>query len=326
MSVGSTGIVTSVRGIPGGPVSVYARGTTTPADSGPLDIGFAFNTAPGQQQVSGYTVVKSMEGNSINSGPVVERIRCLDGSIGLTQKVGQPEGQGEVFITAQNTGISGEMEYLSYGNAKFERQGLFQYTKLLGWDTSAGPNNIDTAFFTRFTVPYGIDESADFLVKLYFTVFGTQDIPVGADPRYAGLVFNYAVLPDNLAITADDAWNSMVDSASASNPLGLLESDPISVYLPLGKTGADPVYRAWDPMLLHNDDDLSDIPRRRSSALGYPIPNTDTLSYWNAAWGVPRVKSGSVVVVKIARGPVSGVLEYSSPLGFLNMKYKLAVI
>jgi hypothetical protein len=326
MSVGSTGIVTSVRGIPGGPVSVYARGTTTPADSGPLDIGFDFNALPGQQQVGGYTVVKSMQGHRINTGPVVERLSCPDGSLSITQRLGHPSGQGDVFISSQSNGFGGELEYLSYGNAKFERQGMFQYTKLLGWDSDLISGNINTGFYARFIVPHGLDPALDFKALLYFTVFGTQDIAAGQGISYAGLVFEYSVLPDYVGVNQDPAWNSIADTAGPSNPLGLLNSDPIAVELPLGTTSGDPVYRAYDPVMLHNDSDLADQDRRQYLGLGPAVPDSTTLSYWDSNWGQPRLKPGSVVAIKVSRGPISSGQEYKYPLGFLNLRWKLVTV
>jgi hypothetical protein len=140
------------------------------------------------------------------------------------------------------------------------------------------------------------------------------------------MVFEYSVLPDYVGVNQDPAWNSIADTAGPSNPLGLLNSDPIAVELPLGTTSGDPVYRAYDPVMLHNDSDLADQDRRQYLGLGPAVPDSTTLSYWDSNWGQPRLKPGSVVAIKVSRGPISSGQEYKYPLGFLNLRWKLVTV
>ena len=319
-TIGNTGYVTSLQPAPGSPIRVYQCGTTDDATVGDLSLALDLNLKIQDTGRSGYQVVKWTDGDKLQRGPVVEKVIAGRG-ITITESAGAPAGQGVVTIhTADDTTYSGDFEEVALENAKQEIIGMFPYIRLLDWTT--GGTNIGTGFVLKFRVPHTLPADKPYTVTFYATVFGEADIPYDVTPhvKYAGLRFEYSILPDVNTVVANNWMNT-------SNLLdNLLESPGIDVAIPFGNTGVTPgteLYKAYDPMLVHNTPSLGpDTAGQHAQIFGNPFPTADDFpTIPEATLGV---YPGYLVGIRISRTNVADPLnEYTNSIGFINLRWVL---
>lgn len=334
MSIGDTGTITSLRPAPNAPVRITRCGTNEVATMGDLTINVDLNLSSQNASMPGYQVFKSVLGQSLQKGPVVEKIMCPDGSIAITQNVGAPAGQGIVSLSAGVLNFGGDFEEVALENAKQELIGMFPYIKLLGWQTG-GASNVPSGFVAKFRVPHTLSAGTGFKVVVYMTVFGEDSIPYapGATIQYAGIDFSYSILPDFTSIVynssvAEPAWNSL----DRQLQMGLMTVvEPIHAAIPLGDPTAPGdangmVYSAYDPMLIHNNSaetpDLN-LSRKIAKILGGELPVKANILNWPLATE-PVVMPGALVGIRVQRSDlVAGGAEYTGNLGFINIRWRL---
>lgn len=319
---GSTNYVTSIRPAPGSPITVNQCGTMDAADTGDLELGLNLSLSTEDVGVSGHMVVKRADNGKLQRGPVVERVVAGPG-ISVSQNPGSPQGQGTVVVGLSGlTSYSGDFEEIALENAKQELVGMFPYVRLLGWRTNAA--NINTGFVAKFRVPHDVLDQY-YKVNVYATVFGETGITAATRQLYAGLSFTFSILPDVKPIgTPLEA----ADLPTQNLITGLIQPAAATIVdVPIGNVAATPVYSAYDPVLIHNDPYLPDIPGHQSKVLGMPFPTPAQVPAWastvesSAAIGV---RPGSLVGVKFARAnTASPADEYTGGLGFINLRWKI---
>ncbi len=332
MAAGDTGLVTSLRPSTGSPIRVLQCGTTESGTTGDLELDLDLNLEIEDANLAGWRAVKAIAGQKLRRGPIVEKIMAGSG-IEISQSAGAPLGQGIVTISTASNQFSGEFETVALENAKQDVIGMFPYIRLLGWTTGSS-SNTPTAFIGKFRVPHSISYDSQFRVVVYATVFGEQEIPWvgGGSILYAGLSFEYSILPDHTAIInplpgGDDVWNSLDETL----PDGMMTmAAPILGEVPFGKYDAgdpsQPIYKAYDPLLVHNDDTLVDADRRQAQIFGAPFPVRTDLTGWTAPED-PVVRAGSLVGIRISRADVlSAGQEYTGAVGFINLRWKLVSV
>lgn len=315
-----TGPVTSLRGAPGSGVRVLACGSGDEYDVGDLMIDIDPIGDVVDSDVQGFNVVKEGGGGVFKTGPVVEKI--VAGSGITISKLGKaPLGQGTVVISASNSGIRGEFEEVALQNAKQDLVGMFPYIRLLGW--TSGGSNVPSAFVMKFHVPY---DNADnlYAVHLLMSVFGTESYTAGST-RYAGIQLNYNILPDlNPTDDATDASANIKDDLIAPDASRLIGVPIVSEVL-----GTVTSYTAFDPILLRTTgEDIKDVTGKVSSALGNALPYSAECKKYMADHSVDvvGVRPGYTVAVRISRSDLPDTItgaEYTSPLGFMNMRWIL---
>lgn len=316
------GPVMSLSGAPGSGVRVVSCSSGEAASVGDLMIDIDPLGDVVEDSLTGYKVVKAGGGGVFKTGPVVERIVQGPGIV-LTRIGTAPLGQGTVVISTAEGGIQGDFEEVALQNAKQDMVGMFPYVRLLGWRNDEAAQNIPSAFVLKFHVPYD-NTTALYKVGFSASVFGTQGY-VGTDIRYAGLKMDYSILPDLTPVS--DAETGTYASANVQSDLispdsaRVLELPIVSVY-----DGVTASYSEFDPVLIHTVDGEPDITGKRYAAFGNTIPYDDECkSYMNSKQlTTVAVKPGYTVAVRISRGPaVSGVVEYTAPVGFMNMRWML---
>jgi hypothetical protein len=281
-----------------------------------LDMDLKLTSLDGNER--GFQVVKRTDGNRLVRGAVVEKI-VVGAGLSVTQSGNAPAGQGIVTLSLANSAntYTGDFEEVVLENAKQEMIGMFPYVRLLGWET--GGNNTPTGFTAKFRVPHTVKEDDTYRVVVYATMFGEDDVAFEEDalPTSAGLTFTYAVLADVFAIGSVGTTSNLVDN--------LIEPATVrSVSVPMGDTGADPIYKSFDPMLLHNNpyEADADVPGKKAQVLGSPFPNTDDIPDWDS--GVLGVRPGSLVAIRISRADLDNPdNEYTGALGFINLRWVL---
>jgi hypothetical protein len=143
--------------------------------------------------------------------------------------------------------------------------------------------------------------------------------------RYAGLKVDYSILPDLNPVKDDDSGT--YESANIQDDLISPDSSRV-VEIPVVSNIEDSVfsYIAFDPLYVHTVDGEEDIPGKKYEALGDPIPSAEECKKYMERKSIATigVKPGHTVAVRISRGPVvSGVAEYTAPIGFMNMQWAL---
>jgi hypothetical protein len=334
MGIGNTGIVTSLRPAPDSPIRVLKCGTGEAGTVGDLALDLDLNLQDVNANLAGYQVFKGVSGSKLLRGPVVERIIPGPG-ITITQPAGVPNGQGAVTISSDSSAYGGEFEEVSLENAKQERIGMFPYIRLLGWTT--GATNINSGFIAKFRVPHTLgyaDVVPQFKVVVYMTVFGETSIAAAIGHKlYAGIDFEYSILPDFFPVSYGGsdtaaAWNSL----DATLPDGLMTlASPIHADIPFGDVAAlpNPIYKSYDPMLIHNNStgELADTDRRIAQVLGNPFPNAPELAGWTLPADKAVVRPGSIVGIRVTRSAATaGLSEYTNPIGFINIRWRLISI
>ena len=323
MTIGNSGVVTSLRPAPNSPIRVLQCGTGTPGTVGDLALDMMLDLQFPNGGLAGYNVVKGVQGNILLGGPVVERIIPGPG-ISVTQSAGAPQGQGVVTISAGQNAYQGDFDTIALLNAKEERIGLFSYIRLLGWST--GGSNTNSGFTAQFRVPHTV-ANVPYRVILYATVFGEQDIPFGPNPSalLAGINFTYSILPDVFAI--DPVSYPATSSLNLQSQL-LQPASVMQTVVPFGDPTvvSGSLYKGFDPILVHNNDQEGpDLVNQRVQALGSPFPNVNDFP----AWATPStlgVRPGSLVAVQFNRTGIVSGREYTGALGFINLRWVLVTL
>lgn len=315
-----TGPVVSLRPAKGSPIVVRRCGTTESASVGDLELDADLLADVFDSDERGYKAVKASRNGKLLLGPLVERIVAGPG-IELQQTIDQPTGQGVVTIAATNSSYSGEMDTIALENAKEEMVGMFPYIRLLGWDD--GGSNIPTGFVAKFQVPTGIVDDV-YRVRLYATVFGEESFSGSSGKQVAGVSMNYSILPDWTPVSGTG-----VETASLNLKSDLISCDsPVSADIPFG-VGADGSfsYKAFDPILVHNDPSIEDVDGRSSRALGDPLPSGSECESYLASHLIGTssfgVRPGYIVSVKFSRSAPSSGTPYTGRLGFINLRWSL---
>jgi hypothetical protein len=319
-----SGVVTSLRPVAGAPVRVVRCGTNIPATTGDLAIDVDLTLKDEDRKLSGHQVYKRIEGNKLIKGPVVSRLLAGPG-ISVSSPSGVEQGYGDVTVALTDGGFSGDFEDVALENAKQELIGMFPYIRLLGWNSEA-TTNIPSGFVARFQVPKEL--IGEFQILLYITLFGESTIPnvVGGNQRLsAGLEFSYNVLRDYQP--KEESMGTLLDS------LIVPATDPIPLMVPFGKiptNTTDPVYKAFNPMIIHNNPkDSADDPGRLVQALGTPFPRSGDIKGGAVSTSLHEVTvmAGSQVAIRIRRASVTTPgLEYTGSLGVLKLRWQLAPV
>lgn len=316
---GPSGVVTSLRAAANSPIKVKRCNTADDATVGDLEIDLDLNLQAQDESLAGYNVVKATNGQKLLRGPVVERIVAGPG-IDVSQAAGNPQGQGTVTIGLSSAATyTGDFEEVALLNAKEEIVGMFPYIRLLPWVT--GSTNVPSGFICKFKVPHNISVTSRFRVILYASMFGEVDV-AAASTKYAGLVFSYSFLPDYTEIQTGDAFRSLKNAFAPAAPYATR-----TISVPFGGTADG--YTGFDPLLMHTDINLVDVPNKSFYMGVNMFPNAQ--GFGSPDWPNPDdvcVRAGSLVGIKIQRGalPAGSLTEYTSSLGFINLRWKLVVL
>lgn len=324
LAMNTAGIVNSIKGR--APISVVDCETGEPASTGDLEILADFNFSTDDGTLGGFKVIKEVAADgTLRRGPVVEKI--LAGA-GITVSSVDPTfpGQGTVRVAFAGDGVTrGEFNDISLLNAKQELvpNRLFSFIKLLPFD-SAISSNVNTAFIAKFRVPQFL--TGTYKIVVYATIFGLEDVLVGVNPddkQWAGLTFTYNILQD-LTDEGSPATPVYVPRNLASlGAAGVLETVvPLADDVPFGILGSG--YTAYDPILLHNDESISELPGQITDPFTtyFPVTGEDP----------ETVTAGDLVAVKFERsapqdaGHLGAPNEYTEALGFINLGWKLVEV
>jgi hypothetical protein len=325
MAMAAAGIVTSIKASSESSLRIVDAATGQPAIIGDLEIQGDLTFLVEDTGEAGYSVAKSVGDNGkLQFGPVVEKVLPGPG-LYVRNFGGAPEGQGTVEIGYDGDGLgSGNFEDITLLNAKQEvvPNKIYSFIKLLDWD-SAAANNIETAFQAQFRVPPSL--SGNYRALLYFTVFGLEKIDTGvnvSNTQWAGLTMDYSIIRD-LTLSGTPAY---VDDT-------LLGANQVSYQLPTdvpfgrlaGSTVPGVAYRAYDPILLHNDPDLTPIEGQIADPfMGSGIPTASDVSGGTFS----LLAAGDLVAIKLRRSTPTlahqgGSKEYKPSIGFINLRWKL---
>ena len=243
--------------------------------------------------------------------------------ITITSPPGVPEGRGRVTVAlAEGQNYAGDFGDTAFHNAKQELIGMFPYIRLLGWD-SLSQQNVPSGFVTKFQVPHTLEGA--FQIMVYATVFGEDDIVAGSGVQHAGVEFTYSMLRDYQP--EDDTYGTLVDNL-------ITPQAPLSVEIPFGdEDGIDydgdvMVYKAFDPMVIHNNpNDTLDDPARIVRALGelFPQVPANKGNATEVALANVTAQAGSMVAIQFMRTGVSNPnTEYKGRIGFMKLRWRLA--
>lgn len=321
-----TGPVISLHPAEGSPITVKRCGTTEDASVGDLELDVDLLAQVYNSDETGFKAVKASKNGRLLLGPLVEKIVAGPG-IELQQTVGQPLGQGTVTIAATNATYSGEMDTIALENAKEEVIGMFPYIRLLGWRESAGSSspNIPTGFIAKFQVPTSIVDDV-YRVKLYATVFGEDSFENQESQLYAGVSMTYNILPNWFPISGNG-----VETAALNLKGDLIAPDKsLVVNVPFGSGGSEPgtfSYKAFDPIIIHNDPLIADAAGRSYGALGSPFPTEQACSGYLSSHLIGTssfgVRPGYIVAVKFSRANPGITPAYTGKIGFINLRWSL---
>lgn len=327
----AAGLVTSIEAGTG--VAVVDRNTGLPATSGDVRISAQFDVDTTTSDEAGALVVKSVSTDGkLRRGPVVEAIQ---GGAGVTVTSSITGGKGTVRISTDTTGLTyGDFEEIILLNAKQEivPGRLTPYIKLLGW-TSTLSNNVNSAFIGKFRVPYSL--TSQYRVAVYATIFGLDDVNPADNSlhkRFAGFKFTYGVLPDYTNFAAPTTPAVVQRNLRVTGATGVLETQvwpATDIAVGCGGTipGSTQGYTAYDPFVLHNDPNMTELDGQvLAPFMGlFPLASEDPAG----------VTAGNLVMVKFERasthpsgstpgtGHQSTSQEYTGALGIVSLKWKL---
>lgn len=324
MRLTTTSVVTSLQPAAGSPIKVVRCGTNDAATTGDLALDLDLNLTEENANLADYQVFKRVQGSKLLKGPVVSKIIAGAG-ISISNSPGVPQGAGDVTISmSASQSYSGDITDIAFDNAKQELIGMFPYIRLLDW-TTGNARNVPTGFVGKFVVPH--DLVGSYQVAVYMTIFGESDVafPVGiVNRKLAGLSFSYSILHDY--DPSYDTYGTLLDN--------LIE--PISsraVEVPFGKTtglvynGTTYLYKAYDPMIIHNNpNDTSDDQARIVRCLGPLFPAVGDKKGGVVEPDLTKlaVQGGNLVGVRIQRSNVSvSADEYTGKLGFARLRWQL---
>ncbi|MFC1453600.1 hypothetical protein ACFLQL_00280 [Verrucomicrobiota bacterium] len=331
MATGDSGIVSSLQPAPNSPIRVLKCGTSEDGTVGNLMLDLDLQLTELSSNIEGYQVYKGISSNKLLKGPVVSEIVAGPG-VTISSPPGVDNGRGKVTVgLSSGAGLSGLFENVSLENAKQEKIGMFPYVRLLGWVT--GGTNINTGFTCNFKLPHTI--SGNYRVLVYLTMFGETVVSnvEGVDPstliKYAGLEFSYSVLHDYLTPAGDNSIDNLVDGI-------ITPASAVSIDVPIGLAATYPanIYNAYDPIIIHNNENEPVKENMRIMwLLGNPFPKVEYdgggTQIGDLQGGSPvdpayaYVTAGSLVSIRVRRAASSATPAYTSNLGFINMMWQL---
>ena len=315
-----TGPVTSLHSAEGSPIKVFRCGTDEPASVGDLSLDLRLELDASDSGEKGYKVVKRTRNGRLLLGPVVERIVAGPGiSISKTSNV--PDGQGTVMISADGTMYNGDFETVALENAKLESVGMFPYIRLLKWDGGSS-SNIPTGFVAKFHVPATAYVTM-YRVKFYATVFGEESFEGQASPLNAGVRMDYNILPDFGAPYAIPTISNLKEDLISPDSAAVLN-------IPFGsQSGNGYEYKAFDPMLVHNDSSIDDEYGRSYQVYGAAFPNNEDCSNYcskHQIVGSFGILPGYTVAIRFSRTAPTAGSAYTAPIGFLNLRWSIEAV
>lgn len=304
MRVGPTGFVTSLQPAPGAPLKITSAETGASANQGALQIGLDVNFSTGPKDVPGFEVVKRINGNVFETGPVVEKIIAGPGINASLDK-------GAVTLSLGNVVYSGDFETIALINAKQDMAGgVFPYTRLLGWNNDG--HDTASGFTAKFRVPDNIPWK-EYNVVISASVFG--EVAATSDMQAFFRLSAYT-LPD---------YACSPEPESGSHLGGI--DRPDSGATPLIPVRFNNGYSAFDPELIHGfpDTRITDIPAdkpgQRQRVQSLLLKQSDGVS-------PIVVKPGYFVGIRIDRtgpGDSSSVVPYTRSIGFVSLRWNLVV-
>jgi hypothetical protein len=328
---GCSSIVTSLQPRAGSPIKVTRAGTVEDASDGDLELDIDLELSEESAGIEGYDVVKTTDGQKLLKGPVVSEVVAGPG-ISISSPPGVASGRGRVLISSDSAGAySGDFSNIALRNARQELMGLFPYIELLPWDNGSSSNR-ESGFIASFVVPTTLQ--GEYKVYVDMTVFGLEDIDYvegGANTKkYAGLTFDYGVLRDYSP--SSDVNRTMIDNVVKP------ATGPMLVDIPFGYDGgiiyvdadgnneAERVYKAYDPMIVHNNPSRSDEEGRILRVLPPAFPVTGDLigNVASIDFSQVSVQAGSQVSIRVQRADASQEDDqYVGAVGFTQLKWSL---
>ena len=315
-----TGPVTSLRPAVNSPITVRRCSTGEDASVGDLELDLDLTLGVRDNNESGFKAVKGFRGGKMTLGPVVEKIIAGPG-ISLGMSAGSPDGQGTVTIRADGTSYSGEFETVALENAKLESIGMFPYIRLLKW-TTGSRSNVDSGFVAKFHVPATLEPGV-YRVRFYATVFGEEPFGEGGYRKFAGVSMDWNVLPDFTAFHD----NGIVRNNLRSSVLKAKEETVLNI--PFGIESFDGSarsyrYDAYDPMLVHNDRTIEDVPGSSCLVLDHSFPDENDMDDTSCfGGGVVGLRPGDTVAIRFSRCANTVGSPYDGSIGFLNMRWTI---
>jgi hypothetical protein len=321
MAMAEAGIVTSLTANSESGVSIKDAVTGESSSTGDLELAFDLSLATQDTGATGADVIKEVSGNQLLTGKVVEKIIPGPGIVATPADPNFP-GQGTVTLSVSGGQGGDYFRDVTYENAKKDLVPgkLFSFTKLLAFDsTSSG--NVPSSFLAQFRVPQTL--TGRYRIIVYFVVFGLDDLATGVAPQdtqYAGLDLTYSVLPDLTKVGEPnfpgfDYVNDSFLLDASETTLSLINDVPF---------GSDTEgYKAYDPILLHNDPNIAEIPGQVTAPFGSLFPT--------AADTPPEVTAGNMVAIRVKRvipqlAHQGGTVEYTGEIGFIDLRWQLVEI
>lgn len=321
MALNTAGIVTSIKGV--APISVVDCNTGEPASTGDLQITADFSFTADDGNLAGFKVVKDVASDgTLRRGPIVEKILAGAG-INVDSVNPTFPGQGTVRISFAGDGVTrGEFNDISLLNAKQELvpNRLFSFIKLLPFDSGSG-SNVNTAFIAKFRVPQFL--TGKYRIVVFSTIFGLDGVSGAQGTQWAGLTFTYNILQDLTNEGSPDTPVYVPRNLATLGASGVLERVlPLPDDVPFGIAGSG--YTAYDPILLHNDESISELPGQITDPFTtyFPVVGEDP----------ETVTAGDLVAVKFERSVPQDVAhvgapnEYTGAMGFINLGWKLVEV
>jgi hypothetical protein len=324
MAMAAAGIVTSIRANPESGLRIVDAATGEPAIIGDLEVIGDLTFLVEDVGRTGFNAVKGVgENGKLQTGPVVEKIIPGPG-VYVRSFGGAPEGQGVVEVGSLGDLGAGYFTDITLRNAKQEivPNKIYSFIKLLGWD-SAASDNVNTAFQMQFRVPPAL--TGEYRALLYFAVFGLEKIDDGvnaSNTQWAGLTMDYSIIRD---LTISGTPTYVDDTLLDANEVAYQLPTDVPFGRPAGSTVAGVAYRAYDPILIHNDVDLTPIKGQIDDPfMGTGIPTPADVA--GATFSL--LSGGDLVAVRLRRSDPTlthqgGSKEYTPSIGFINMRWRL---
>ena len=309
---GATGPVTSIQPREGSPIKVYGYGTSTPANTGDLEIDAAVDFETQDAGLPGFLVPKSSGKGKLLTGPVVEKIIGGAG-VKVISKAGCPKGQGTVVVTLDDGTYGSQFADIALENAEQAKIGMFPYIRLKGYAGNAISS--PSAFTATVRVPTSLPDG-NYAMRVMASVFGEQGFSDG--PRMSACVkFSYNILPDFSAPSSMKYRNLKTS---------LLKPDSErTVLIPFGhQEDSGIVYNGFDPVMVTTEDpDLESAYDIVEEVLGKSIPSAADFSLQTGV--VPDLRPGYLVGIRFSRAVTQayGVEPYKWPIGFVNLSWSI---
>jgi hypothetical protein len=325
LAMAGSRLVTSLQPYPGSPIEILDMLTGQPATTGDLQVKADLAVLVDDVNRTGYLAAKGAGTNGhLQTGPLVEKI-VAGGGIAVQTVDGAPAGQGTVRVSFTGDGLlTDNFDEITLLNAKQEvvPDKLFSFIKLLEWDSGSG-SNIDTAFLAQLRVPPSL--TGNYRCLLYFTVFGLDGIALGINAQnkqWAGLTLTYSMIRD-YSLAGLPAY--VDDSLLAANQVVYPLPDDVAFGRLAGSSIPALAYRAYDPIVLHNDASLAAIEGQLVGPFmptGIPTPADVSGGTFSLLTG------GDILALRLQRSSPavahqSGNQEYKAAVGFINLRWKL---